>query len=238
MADLGDFLGWLPQRPTSCASKNCFACFFWNFPQLPANWIVWEERSAATCCRVVSADKKEEIQVQCRSVLIANNILMALFITLRFSSDYFTGWPDHSAALFAVWSQDLVSPTWDWIDLWPNVGVIEQNSGSPTGFACRENSDFECWSWGCFCDSWNDWVCSVSSKEGSLKWFFASAAYWTTGHWSLYYSISLDLWESAELNFTEEICNETTLSLFFAWLVTVGNREAKSLGSVSPKSWI
>jgi hypothetical protein len=55
---------------------------------------VKRERSAATCCRVVSADKKEKIQVQCRSVLIANNILIALFITLRFSLDFVTGWPD------------------------------------------------------------------------------------------------------------------------------------------------
>jgi hypothetical protein len=54
---------------------------------------VRRERSAA-CCRVVSADKKEEIQVQCRSVLIANNISIALFITLRFFLDYFTGWPN------------------------------------------------------------------------------------------------------------------------------------------------
>jgi hypothetical protein len=55
---------------------------------------VRRERSAAACCRVVSADKKEKIQVQCRSVLIANNILIALFITLRLFLDYFTGWPD------------------------------------------------------------------------------------------------------------------------------------------------
>jgi hypothetical protein len=46
--------------------------------------------------------RKEKIQVQCRSVLIANNFLIALFITLRFSLDFFTGWPDHSAALFAI----------------------------------------------------------------------------------------------------------------------------------------
>jgi hypothetical protein len=55
---------------------------------------VRRERSAATCCRVVSVDKKEKIQVQGRSVLIANNILIALFITLRFSLDFFTGWSD------------------------------------------------------------------------------------------------------------------------------------------------
>jgi hypothetical protein len=44
------------------------------------------------------ADKKEKIpekiQVQRRSVLIANNFLIALFNTPRFSLDYFTGWPD------------------------------------------------------------------------------------------------------------------------------------------------
>jgi hypothetical protein len=59
---------------------------------------VRRERSAATCCRVVSADKKEEIQVQFRSVLIENNFLIALFITLRFSLDFFTGWPDFLVA--------------------------------------------------------------------------------------------------------------------------------------------
>jgi hypothetical protein len=42
------------------------------------------------------ADKKEKIpekiQIQCRSVLIARIIIfIALFITLRFSLDYFTG---------------------------------------------------------------------------------------------------------------------------------------------------
>jgi hypothetical protein len=53
------------------------------------------EKSAAIFCRVVSADKKEKnsekSQVQCRLVLIENNILFALFTTLRFSLDYFTG---------------------------------------------------------------------------------------------------------------------------------------------------
>jgi hypothetical protein len=76
---------------------------FLKFPAAPSKLdCVRRERSAATCCRVVSADKKEKIRVQCRSVLIADNFLIALFITLRFSLDFFTGWPDHSAALFVV----------------------------------------------------------------------------------------------------------------------------------------
>jgi hypothetical protein len=44
---------------------------------------------------VVCADKKEKIpekiQIQCRSVLIENNFFISLFVTLRFSLDYFTG---------------------------------------------------------------------------------------------------------------------------------------------------
>jgi hypothetical protein len=92
---------------SSAPNKLCFQkllrLIFLKFPAAPSKLdCVRRERSAATCCRVVSADKKEKIQVQCRSVLIEDNILIALFIKLRFSLDYFTGWPDHSAALFAI----------------------------------------------------------------------------------------------------------------------------------------
>jgi hypothetical protein len=82
MADLGDFLGCFLSAQQAVLPKTA-SLDFSEISAAPSKLdCVRKERSAATCCRVVSADKKKKIQVQGRSVLIENNILIALFISL------------------------------------------------------------------------------------------------------------------------------------------------------------
>jgi hypothetical protein len=131
---------------SSAPNKLCFQkllrLIFLKFPAAPRKLdCVRRERSAATCCRVVSADKK----VECRSVLIANN-----FFNLRCSSNsdflwiILQGGPIILQHFLRSEVKILFPQLEIGLDLWPNVGVIEQNYGFPTGFASRENSDSEC----------------------------------------------------------------------------------------------